>query len=300
MRALLAIAIALVLVGLIGIGCENTRADLGRDATFQVFGAQFYRESMPSDDVGPKVTSVSIAGQTRAGLVQQGFSGELERSANAVAVQLVGDIGYWIVPAGIPSSAAPSSPTFQASFAVATFASLGPREIAFRAVDGEGRFGPTAIRPLEVLGPRAPNGRLVISLSWNNQADLDLHVLLPNGIELFKRNRTEYERPPVSLGPLPPGTPADGGVLDRDSNGQCVFDGQRAENAIWTEAPPRGHYVVRVDTFSLCGAPNAIWRLEALLDGVRIGAAQGTSTDNDVRFEHVRGGGVLALELDVP
>jgi hypothetical protein len=127
-----------------------------------------------------------------------------------------------------------------------------------------------------------------------------LHVVLPSGIEIFKRNRTEDERPPPSAGPAPPNAPTDGGVLDRDSNEMCVSDGQRAENVYWTEPPPKGHYVVRVDTFSLCGAPSSPWRVEALLDGQRIGAAQGTSTEMDARFEHNRGAGVLALELDVP
>jgi hypothetical protein len=295
------VGVSLLLIAVLNAGaCVTTRADVANDAILQIQNAQFYREAMPANVSGPRVTSVAVAERTRAGLADQGFSGELEPSANAVAVGLDGDVGYWIIAAGIPSISAPTLPTFGAGFAIAKSAPLGPRSIVFRAVDGAGQFGPPTIRTIDVLDAPRPTGRLVISLAWNNQADLDLHVLLPNGIELFKRNRTEYERPPVSGGPVPPGTPTDGGVLDRDSNAQCVFDGQRAENAIWTEQPPKGRYVVRVDTYSLCGAPNAIWKLEALLDGVRIGAAEGTSTENDLRFEHNRGGGVLALELDVP
>ncbi len=195
---------------------------------------------------------------------------------------------------------APTTPTFQLVFGLSAALAPGPQEIEVRAVDGAGRFGPPSASSLEVVNADRPSGRFVVSLSWDDQADLDLHVVLPSGLEIFKRNPTEYQPPPISAGPVPPGTPTDGGVLDRDSNAHCVLDGRRAENVTWDEPPPSGHYIVRVDTFSLCGAVNASWRLEALLDGVRIGSASGVSTDYDVRFEHNRGGGVLALELDVP
>jgi hypothetical protein len=40
--------------------------------------------------------------------------------------------------------------------------------------------------------------------------------------------------------------------------------------------------------------------VEAFLDGVSIGAAQGSSFASDTSYSHDRGAGVLALELDVP
>ena len=97
-----------------------------------------------------------------------------------------------------------------------------------------------------------------------------------------------------------PGTEHDGGVLDRDSNAQCVQDGARAEDVVWANEPPHGHYVVRVDASSMCGEAASRWKVEALYRGARLGAAQGTATESDTRFPHERGGGVLALELDVP
>ena len=72
------------------------------------------------------------------------------------------------------------------------------------------------------------------------------------------------------------------------------------ENVDYADKPPSGHYVVRVDTFSLCKTIGASWRVEAFLEGASLGAAQGSSTDFDTRFSHDRGAGVLALELDVP
>jgi hypothetical protein len=279
--------------------CDATRADEGRDALIQVQGGQFFREPMPADERGPRVVTATVRARMGAGSIEQSAVGDLERPATAIALGLAGDVGYWVVPAGLPNPSSPDLPTFSVVFGVAARLPPGPRELVFRAVDAEGRFGPPTIRPLDVVS-EVPSGRLVISLTWNNQADLDLHVVLPSGIEIFKRNPTEYERPPPSAGPLPVGAPADGGVLDRDSNAQCIPDGRRAENVFWTEAPPRGRYVVRVDTYSLCGEPSAYWRVTARLDGVIVAEASGTSTESDLRFPHNRGAGVLALELDVP
>ena len=294
----------LALIGLMAfitfVACEGTQADEGRDALIQVEDAQFFRSAMPTSEDGPKVLSTTLRSRARAGSVSQSAAGELERAASSVAIGLAGDVGYWVVPAGLPSPSAPDAPTFNVVFSVSERLTPGPRQVLLRGVSGDGKFGPPLVQSLDILGSEASIGRLVISLTWNNRADLDLHVVLPSGVEIFKRNPTEYERPPASAGPVPPGSPTDGGVLDRDSNAQCVSDGRRAENVVWTEAPPTGHYLVRVDTYSLCTEPNAVWRLEARLNGVRIGAAQGTSTENDLRFDHNRGGGVLALELDVP
>ncbi|MCW5837734.1 MAG: hypothetical protein KIS78_35400 [Labilithrix sp.] len=295
------LAVALVAPAWIALAaCEGTRADEGRDATLRVDGAQFFRRAMPEEDDGPAVLSATVVSRARAGVVERACAGELERAATAIAIGLSSDVGYWVLPAGIPLASAPSSPTFDAVLGLSGSARPGRYDVVLRAVDATGRFGPATTRPLEVVPAARPAGRFVISLSWQNEADLDLHVVLPSGLEIFKRNRTEYQRPPPSAGPVDPNAPTDGGFLDRDSNAMCVQDGARAENVVWTEPPPPGRYVVRVDTFSLCGAPSAPWRVEAVLDGTRIGAAEGTSTEIDARFEHNRGGGVLVLELDVP
>ena len=100
--------------------------------------------------------------------------------------------------------------------------------------------------------------------------------------------------------PPPPGTVGQGGVLDLDSNAQCRADGQRAEHIVYKAKPPSGHYIVRVDTASMCGEASAYWHVEAFLNGASVGLANGISTDADTRFSHDRGAGVLALELDVP
>jgi hypothetical protein len=91
------------------------------------------------------------------------------------------------------------------------------------------------------------------------------------------------------------------GHLDFDSNAGCVIDGRRQENVIWGSMFQPGHYLVRVDTVSLCGQPTARWSVDALLGGMPIAGSSGQSGPTDTRFTHLAAGvGVLALEFDVP
>jgi hypothetical protein len=63
---------------------------------------------------------------------------------------------------------------------------------------------------------------------------------------------------------------------------------------------PAGDYVVRVDTFSLCGNSAARWTVEALLNGVSLGRAEGEALPSSQRFSKGKGGGLEALSFTVP
>lgn len=298
-RLLLAALFALI-VASAALSCDRTLPDRGRDAALQVTGAQFFRESMPPDTSGPKVRSVTVGTRFSAGATRRSCGGETDHDATAVAISIAGDVGYWVLPAGVPSASALDAPTFAAELAFASSLRPGPHEIVVRAVDAQRRFGPPTVKSIAITERGLPDGKLVISLSWDNGANLDLHVVDPVGVEIFKRNINSYEPGPPGGPREAPGTTHDGGVLDFDSHAECAPDGLSTESVVWTDAPPRGHYVVRVDTFSLCGEPVARWRVQAFLGGVRVGASEGVGTEADTHFEHNRGAGVLALEIDVP
>jgi hypothetical protein len=289
----------LVAAGLLS-SCNDTVPDEGLDASLRVTGAQFYRQVIPADESGPGVKNVSLGPIVHPGASERSCSGTVDPSALAVALSLDGDPGYWILPASPPDVTAPGFPTFATSVSFSAATASGPRTFLVRGVDANGRFGPAFARPLDVTATPRPAGRLVIALSWDTHADLDLHVVDPTGVEIWKRNINSFEPPPPGAPPEAPGTPHPGGILDFDSNAACVPDGRYAENVVYTGTPPSGHYTARVDTYSLCDVPGAHWRVEGFLDGVSIGAAVGSSTENDTRFSHDRGAGVLALELDVP
>ncbi|MBX3226754.1 MAG: hypothetical protein KIT84_38955 [Labilithrix sp.] len=293
-------ALALAALAISFAACVEAKVDPGVDATLQIRSAQFHRGVMPEESGGPDVLNATVPSIVAAGRHDYGVGGELDRAATGVAVGFAGDVGWWSLPAQTPSSSAPLAPTFAFAFGITAATTPGKRDLVVRAVDGEGRFGPAQVRAMEIAPRAVATGRFVVSLTWDSQVDLDLNVTLPNGVVIFKRNPAEFILPPPSAGVFDPLLPRDGGVLDRDSNARCVLDGVRTENVVWKEPPPPGRYAVRVDTFSLCGADRASWHVTAVLDGVTIGGASGIATENDLRFEHNRGAGVLALEVDVP
>jgi hypothetical protein len=295
MKRLASIAVLLL------ASCDSATPDEGRDASMQVANAQFVRGTMPDATDGPKVASVVLINTAiRAGATNRALSGALEPTATAAAMQLAGDPGYWILAAGVADVSSPGFPSYKTELSFASTLAAGPHDLVVRAVDRDGHFGPATTTTLTATSPGKPAGAFVVSLSWTNDADLDLHLVDPNGIEVFNRNPSSAPKPVPGAPPAPPGTITQGGVLDVDSNAQCRADGQRAENIVYASAPPKGHYVVRVDTASMCDEGSAYWRLEAFLGGVSIGVANGIATDADTRFSHDRGAGVLALELDVP
>jgi hypothetical protein len=106
----------------------------------------------------------------------------------------------------------------------------------------------------------------------------------------------------------PPGEPSDAaaaaaaGRLDFDSNAQCIIDGRREENVVWTMTglPASGAYAVLVDAFSLCAATTAHWKVDVFAEGMAMQHAEGTVTDADTRGAHVAGSGTRALQFALP
>jgi hypothetical protein len=282
--------------------CGGVEPDLGLRAELRVAGAQFLAgnlEAMPAAAGGPAVVSVfNSLTAVQPGERDKPLSGTLDPGATAVALGLRGDRGYWIVVAGPPGLDAPDLPTFQAALSFAPSLPLGPLALIARAADAAGRFGVPAGLPLVSAPPPSPSGALVVSLRWDTEADLDLHVVIPGGVEVWARNINSYRAPP-------PGTAVDagawqeGGILDFDSNAGCIIDGRRQENVVWRSPPPSGAYVVRVDAAALCGAPAARWTVEVARDGTVLATSQGVSLPSDVRFTKGPGSGLQALAFDV-
>ena len=296
-----ALAALVAFVTLVTLGaCGGSRVETGRDALVQVKGGEFHPGRWPDDDSGPPVAVVELARNTlAAGLLNEPFKGALSPSATAAAIALGGDRGYWIVPAGVPDIQAESYPSFDAPLSLASAMAPGDYALLVRAVDVSGRFGPATVTPITVTTVPLPDGKLVVSLAWDTEADLDLHVVDPSGSEVFNRHINSWQPPPPGQ-PVDPDAWKTGGILDFDSNAACDIDGRRQENVVWKTTAPSGHYVVRVDTFSMCAELAAYWSIDVRLDGAIVAHAQGSSFDSDTRFGHDRGAGVLAVELDVP
>jgi hypothetical protein len=238
----------------------------------------------------------SANNSVRTGQVGKKLDGTVDLGAATMALYLKGDVGYWIVPADVADVTTTGQRLWQATISLSPLTPPGDQTLIVEGVDQAKQFGPPETLDLRVQGD-VPSGDLVVSLAWDTEADLDLHVVNPSGVEIWSHKPTDYK---PTTPPLPASDIAEYGHLDFDSNASCAIDGRRMENVIWGSKFQVGHYLVRVDTPSLCGQPAARWSVEVLLGGALIASASGQSGSTDTRFDHLAGAGVLALEFDVP
>lgn len=285
-------------------GCAGTTADPGLAAEVQIAGAQYVEGAMPAPSGPLAVTAIdSLNNSIWQGQVGKALSGRVAGGARAVAIGFPDDAGYWIVVPGAADLNVPDELTWSAKASFSNELAVGPHELAVAAIDDEGRLGAPATLSLSVRDRQldVADTRLAISLRWDTEADLDLHVVVPGDppVIVWSGNLNSYTPPPPGE-PVDPMGPDTGGVLDYDSNSQCVIDGRREENVVWRGAlatPPSGTYTVLVDTFSLCAATTAHWDVDVFVGGVQGPHAEGTVTDGDTRGAHVASSGIRALEL---
>jgi hypothetical protein len=265
--------------------CGGEVDSRGLQAWLRVPGGQFVAGPLPAPAGGPAVRVAALSAVSIVpGTLDQSVVTNIDLTGTSVLLGIQGDIGYWIVPAGsldvqqpnqlktqTPVQFSPQLPPGQFQLAVQAAAASGivgvGRTIAFHTPD------------VAALGP----GGLSFTLSWDTEADLDLHVVDPADKEIFWGRIA-----------------ADDGVLDFDSNQSCIIDGRRRESVTWASAAPSGNYQVRVETSSLCSAATAHWTLIAQLGEAVVATVQGQSTHFDTLGAHGRGAGLLALQLVVP
>ncbi len=286
--------------------CSGTSPSSGQTAFMRVENAQFVAGEIDTSihDELPEIHSVATQNnQLVPGVSGKSISGTVGPGATGVWLGLLGDSGYWVIPVKDVDQNAPGDFTFSCttSFSPLTAtADGGGITLAVRATDKSGHVGPAVLQPMTMEAVR-PDGSLVISLDWDTQADLDLHVVLPSadgGVNEI------WSRKPTGLSVGTQGASNDdamaAGYLDLDSNSQCVIDGRRVENVIFPTSAPDGQYIVRVDAFSLCGEVAARWRVQVFTQGSLspILQAFGQSTGTDTRFPHGQGAGVQALVFD--
>jgi hypothetical protein len=291
-------AVVLLLAGCAG----GATTDPGLAAHVRIANAQYVEGAMPSATTAVAVTSIdSLNNSIFSGQVGKSLAGRIGPGGVAVAIGFAGDPGYWIVPSGAPDLDVPGELTWSAKASFADDLDAGAHDLLVAAVDGGHNFGPPNTLSLTVQSRQLDltGTKLAVSLRWDTESDLDLHLVDPDGIIVWNGNLNSYVPPPPG-DPVDPNAAAAGGILDFDSNAQCLIDGRREENIAWRgdmAMPPHGTYSVLVDTFSLCAATTAHWNVDVFVDGndQSIAHAEGTVTDADTRGSHDAMSGVRAL-----
>ena len=289
-------------------------SDNGVDEPLQVTGGQFFEGDLPgtlplpipdagnADAGAPSSTSpLSIAFVSvpvlplAAGASGQMISGFATDDAVSVGVRFPDEgSGFWVVPVGPTDPMFPGDISFKFTANFSASDRSGKRALRFVAINGAGHGGRQSDSPICLL-PRVPdNGHtcnptkplpaVVISLAWDSNFDVDLHVVTPDGLDINPKS--------------PIGEPFDGGLpvpsgtarIDRDSLGNCVPDGYHEEDLVFPDAPPQGRLL----------------HLRRPVRRVRSGGGrftltiyetQGTCPDCELRAVFTRSGELLASQV---
>ena len=301
--------------------CDGASSDLGRDLPLQLAGGGQYRPGpFPADEGGPAAIDVVTAHATVgvASLTER-MSGHLAADARSAIIGLGLDPagcsptstsvdGAWIIPAG-PLDVVNSGdlPTVNQRYGLQADTPFGPAQLLLAAGGADGKIGARAcfdfvVTPAYEFQDAGIPNELVITLSWESRADLDLHVIDPSGNEAFYGQPNTYQPAPGTIDP--PGAYLQGGILDRDANANCASERFPRESVVWYagHAPPSGAYTVRVEAQDLCGDPgDAVWDVIATRQTAELGHTRGLATQLDVEHgPHGRGAGITALTFTLP
>jgi hypothetical protein len=265
---------------------EQASPDTGLGEPVRIESGQFVPGALPgskqsSVDGGasPRVADVNVATtdieQGQLGLV---LSGHATTDAQTIALRFADmGTGYWVVPLGAPDPSDNGLLTWQASADFGRNLPPGSHELLFAAVGADGSSGTQSELPicidtpvpdnLNICVPKRRPPAAVLSLSWDTPVDLDLVVQTPSGAVVG--GTTATSEPPDAAA-----VSAGNGVLDHDSNRDCVIDDIDREDVVWQAAPESGDYQVWVDLFSACGQGAvrftvSLWLAETQADGTQ-------------------------------
>jgi hypothetical protein len=281
-------------------GCDDTGVVVSPVATepLTVQGGQFFSGPLPTG-TGPKVDFINTpASVFPAGAINKTLTGDADMGATSVLLRF-SDLGtgYWSVPVGMTDiTMSNGALTWSAICSFSDSIPSGRHPLVFNAMDAKGNAGPAPgqnqTETLTFLSA-VPKGDVVISLVWDTAADLDLHLVAPDGTELDPEHPTTAAmRAPGA--PPPPGT----ATLDRDANASCIEDPSPEEDAVFADPPAPGKYIVRVDMFSSCGAPAADFAVSVRVRGKETQRASGVLLAEDADGGGP-GSGLLVMQLNL-
>jgi hypothetical protein len=240
-------------------GCGGQPAVSGVGEPIQVAAGQFIAGDLPANAGGPDITAIALNNQNVVvGAAGKAISGRASDTAVAVGVRFADlGTGYWVVPVAEPDAQFPGEINYRFSADFDADNPAGFHPLRFVAVDGAGHAGAPKDAPLCVANripdnlhaclPNTAPPAVVISLRWDTNFDVDLHVLTPSGVDVSPKLPLTQ---PVEAGAAPD---SNAPRIDRDSLGGCIPDGLRQEDLVFQLPPPPGTYQVRVDPFAACG-----------------------------------------------
>lgn len=247
------------------------RSDFERNH-FNIQAGDFHGRPMPSSNS----TSLEISNITGNSTVLAGGSNNIRVTAGEGATEVVIGVqdrdGFFSVPLQSSGNNATGETMEGVGASIQLLVGQNVNEnfvIAFAAGDGQGNYSVYQYLPVNIM--EVGVGLLRVSVSWDQMNDVDLHLIDPNGEEIY------YGRD----------TSSTGGQLDLDSNAGCSIDGVNNENIFYDDSPevtiPYGEYEVLVDLWSNCSVPeNTLYTVRAYYGGEEITPTVGNSPHNGI------------------
>lgn len=256
-----------MLAALAVAGCTGVDPDLGFNEPIHVKPGTFKVGELPGEpppapdapQVEPRITLIESLNNVLApGQTEKALLGRASERAVAVGIRFADlGTGYWVAPAGSPEPSVPGERVWRLGFEIARDVPPGLHPLRLAAIDEAGNAGSQSELTVCVTSPIPDNlnacdstiapPAAVLSIAWDNDADLDLGLVLPSG------KLVDSKHPTTASGePLTP-DPSKDGVLEHDANAACARDLTRRENVVWQEPPAAGTYLVYVNLFAPCG-----------------------------------------------
>lgn len=161
------------------------------------------------DLIGSNGSSLYIPLNLTATNTIAGVYAQIVGSQQYYDIPLIQVSGSWVLSIGLPGNLLE-----------------GDFELAYCVYDQTGLVSSVIRRQVTVV--RLGSGDLQINLTWDTPTDFDLHVIDPNGEEIYYGNTNSIS----------------GGVLDRDDT-----NGFGPENIYWLQTAPNGTYTVMVHDY---------------------------------------------------
>ncbi len=232
----------------------SCQKDVVEDKYFSVENGEYVPQKFPAQsDDALTIDAVDGNGYVIPGGAA-GISIVPSSEANYVLVGVQGETGYFKVPATITDN----------SINIYLVISQDLEAEDFVILVALSNDGSTAgeIKEISVNTVTVGTGKLQISLNWDQENDIDLHLVEPDGEEIYYGCSES----------------SNGGKLDLDSNPDCDIDGVNNENIFYDDEATieEGTYTVRVDMYANCSVTeNTKYSVVVHYDGDVISTTEG-------------------------
>lgn len=216
-----------------------------QDKYFGVIDAEFVKGTLPAGDKELDLSGITVNNKALTGGMNY-ITATTKEQYTEFYVGIAGVDGYYFKFTPNPESVTFDPATGEYLYTVPMLFGVDFKinitiKISVKLANGE------VTEPItkEIQHVESLSGDLHVNLVFNNEKDVDLHLITPNGTRIYYGQRGgQYQ--------TPDGTIVEYG-LDHDSNAGCSIDGLNNENIVIPDAMIEpGVYKVIVDMYSNC------------------------------------------------